>query len=39
MSTLIKQEIEKNGIKRLSELYKEWLNKKTESHRRTYYGI
>ena len=31
MSVLIKLEIERNGIKRLSELYKEWLNKKQKA--------
>ena len=31
MSISIKQEIERNGINRLDELYKEWLNEKQKA--------
>lgn len=31
MDFLIKQEIKRNGIKRLNEIYKEWLNKKQKA--------
>lgn len=31
MDFLIKQEIKRNSIKRLNEIYKEWLNKKQKA--------